>query len=545
MLLSMEQDPEDFRGLSWSHRVRKGDKRKFRKFVGRTKIEGLRHIFLGTSKIRRSIWLILFLTALAVCFYTIIDRIIYLASKPTATTISLQRERLLSFPAVTICSLNPVSRAYSEERNLLEFLRNVVVFDDSLCVQSLENATVEEDFDFYTLLRDGSHPAEDLFLDCRFEGKTCTHEDFLPTITRLGLCYTFNSGSSGITKMTDGSGTTHGLELILNISQDNYIGSRRHEAGVKIAIHQQGVPGEPEDIGIAVPPGRNAFISLRERVIINRGSNRTCQDNPITYNFLQEEYDYSVSACVLNCFFTTIANNCRCIEPSIWTPPNQEQFVGFPECAREDSCCVGEQYYTHQDCEPNCPQLCSYTAYRISTSYSAFPPISSFQLETLERRLGFDLTEFSLSYLQNNLLAVNIYFEDLNVEREMTEDSYTIVAILADIGGQLGLFIGAGILTIIELCIWMIDEIKDRCCGVSEQKLFSWFRTATRKRRKDEYYNVHNPAVAELGDPVGPPPSYNQMTDLDVSLEETNHDSEDSEELDLEGSEDNSNQAND
>ena len=533
----MEQDPEDFRGLSWSYRVRKGDKRKFKKFVSHTKIEGLRHIFLGTSKIRRSIWLILFLTALAVCLYTIIASIIFLASKPTATTISLQREQRLSFPAVTICNLNPVSQMYSEERNLLEFLRNVVIFNDSLCMQSLENATVEEDFDFYTLLREGRHPAEDLFLDCQFEGEPCTPEDFLPTITRLGFCYTFNSGRNGsITKMTNGSGTTHGLELILNISQDDYIGSRRHEAGVKIAIHQQGVPGEPDDIGIAVPPGRNAFISLRERVIINKGSNRTCQDNPITYNFLREEYDYSASACVLNCFFTTIANTCRCIEPSIWTPPSQEQFAEVSECGREDSCCVSEQYYTHQDCEANCPQVCSYTAYSISTSYSAFPPTSRFQQETLGRRLGLDLTEFNDSYLQDNLLAVNIYFEDLNVERETTETSYTIVSLLADIGGQLGLFIGAGILTIIELCIWMIDEIKDRCCGVSEHKLFSWFRTANKKGGNDESYNVHNPGVAELGDPVGPPPSYRQMADLAVPLEETNSDSENSEELDMEGS---------
>ena len=542
----MEQDPEDFRGLSWRRRVRKGDKRKFRKLVDRTKIEGLRHIFLGTSKIRRSIWSILFLTALAFVFYTIIDHIIFLASKPTATTISLQREQLLRFPAVTICSLNPVSQMYSEERNLLEFLRNVVIFNDSLCMQSLENATVEDDFDFYTLLREGRHPAEDLFLDCQFEGEPCTPEDFLPTITRLGFCYTFNSGRNGsITKMTDGSGTTHGLELILNISQGDYIGSRRHETGVKIAIHQQGVPGEPDDIGIAVPPGRNGFISLRERVIINEARNRKCQDNPITYNFLREEYDYSASACVLNCFFRNIANNCSCIEPSIWTPPNQEQFAGFSECGREDSCCVSEQYYTHQNCQPNCPQVCSYTAYSISTSYSAFPPTSRFQQETLGRRLGLDLTEFNDSYLQDNLLAVNIYFEDLNVERETTKTSYTIVSLLADIGGQLGLFIGAGILTIIELCIWMIDEIKDRCCGVSERKLSSWFRTATRKRGGNESYSVHNPAVAELGNPVGPPPSYNQMAALDVPLEDTNSDSENSGELGLEGSRDDSNQAKD
>ena len=211
------------------------------------------------------------------------------------------------------------------------------------------------------------------------------------TITRLGFCYTFNSGRNDTTiEMTDGAGTSHGLELVLNISQDSYTGSRRQEAGVKIAIHPQGVPGEPDDIGIGVPPGRNAFISLRERVVIDKSSNRTCQDidSTVTYNFLQEEYEYSVSACILDCFFRSIAINCNCTEPNIWTPRDQELIN--QSCDKEDSYCIGEQYYTHQNCIPNCLELCRYTAYSVSTSYSVFPPTSPFQLETLGRKLGFD-----------------------------------------------------------------------------------------------------------------------------------------------------------
>ena len=177
VLFSMEEDPEDFRELSCSQRICKGDARRFKKFVRHTKIDGLPQIFLGTSKIRRSIWLIIFLAALGVCLYTIADRIIFLASKPTATTISLQREQRLTFLAVTICSLNPVSQTYLEDRNLLEFIRSIVVFNDSLCMQSLENAPVEDGFDFFTLIRDGRHPARDLFLDCQFDGRPCTHDD--------------------------------------------------------------------------------------------------------------------------------------------------------------------------------------------------------------------------------------------------------------------------------------------------------------------------------------------------------------------------------
>ena len=118
----------------------------------------------------------------------------------------------------------------------------------------------------------------------------------------------------------------------------------------------------------------------------------------------------------------------------------------------------------------------------------------------------------------------------------MTENSYTIVSLLADIGGQLGLFIGAGLLPIIELCIWIIDEIKDRCGGISERKRFGWFNTATRKGEKTEMYN---PAVAQSGDPVGTPTSCNLAIDMPG---ETNIGFKDSQEMDLERLEDDSNQ---
>ncbi|KAK3580736.1 hypothetical protein CHS0354_005746, partial [Potamilus streckersoni] len=59
---------------------------------------------------------------------------------------------------------------------------------------------------------------------------------------------------------------------------------------------------------------------------------------------------------------------------------------------------------------------------------------------------------------QYNFLRVVIYFEDLNYESIEQEPLYEATRFLSDIGGALGLFTGASVLTIVEL-LQLIAEI--------------------------------------------------------------------------------------
>ncbi|KAK3592887.1 hypothetical protein CHS0354_004113 [Potamilus streckersoni] len=52
---------------------------------------------------------------------------------------------------------------------------------------------------------------------------------------------------------------------------------------------------------------------------------------------------------------------------------------------------------------------------------------------------------------RDNFLSVNIYYEDLNYKVFTEEPLYQIERFLADIGGASGLFIGASILSAMEL----------------------------------------------------------------------------------------------
>ena len=61
------------------------------------------------------------------------------------------------------------------------------------------------------------------------------------------------------------------------------------------------------------------------------------------------------------------------------------------------------------------------------------------------------------------------FYKTLSVEVRTTSDSYTVFGLIADIGGNAGLFFGFGILAIVELGMWVTAEVK-RCCGKCRKK---------------------------------------------------------------------------
>ena len=95
--------------------------------------------------IKRLVWVGVVLGATIGCMITITDRIKYLQSRPTATTISNIERRRLNFPAVTVCNLNMFSRKELQKRNLTSIIENAArlvrqELNDQSCKQDLQGS---------------------------------------------------------------------------------------------------------------------------------------------------------------------------------------------------------------------------------------------------------------------------------------------------------------------------------------------------------------------------------------------------------------------
>ena len=211
---------------------------------------------------------------------------------------------------------------------------------------------------------------------------------------------------------------------MVNVNQSNY--AFLADAGVKITIHTQSEPPLPDDQGIGVPTGRNAFISIKQRNIDNQ-TGRNCNSDISSFSFLQGEYTtYSESACIIDCIYTSMADNCECISARSFYSPDTARYSQLPNCALEEFCCIYNVLTSPNKC--NCPAACSSISYETTVSYSYFP--AEHVSQSFANMFGIPV-----NYFLTNFLHINVYFETLNIETQTTSNAYSFVALLSDIGG--------------------------------------------------------------------------------------------------------------
>ena len=437
-----------------------------RKWVDETSLYGIPHIFKGKSKIRRITWALILVVLTAGCLYTVGDNLKRFLEKPTATTVAVESHELtgLPFPAVTVCRLNAYES--SEIAQFAEFIFNPDLAYDihisnnvavGMCDKVLNNMT--EDVRKAAIWEVVQNSFSDFVHFCGFNEDvdndiTFCEEELQPVLTSLGICYTFNSMSNGRPdRYITATGAKYGLKMIFNISQINHP-SIDGNTGIKIVIHERDDIARPNLYGFGIPPGKNAYIGVRKRIDIDHTSNVGCTDDGELSFY--PHYDYSQFACRQNALIKHIAqpNTCNCIlDPS--SRPSSGSYANTPNCTFNDTCCLLNQYSSF-DSRVGCPLPCQFEYYDNQISYSSFP--TGPYLEHLAMSLNL-----SKDSIRNEVMSVNVFYEDLHVTTTTTEYAYTVTVFLSDLGGALGLFLGASLIAFIEIGMLLLDEIKRVC----------------------------------------------------------------------------------
>ena len=451
--------------------------KRFNKWLEHTTVHGIVHVFKGKSTLKRIFWLFIFVGAVTGLLINVVNRFQYLLSSPTATSVRIDNNQDgVQFPAVTICNLTPIDKYTAAQYGVVDFidlLYGSIIFhdydDDSFsssiaeCDRALINSVPDEvkAESLRDLLANGQLSVHDFIVSCSYgtlsnngdEAVYCV-DQFKPIMTNLGLCYTFN-GELNSTRKVAVTGQRYGLRLVLDIHQDYFETSINNDVGIKISLDPQGLLPEPDERGIAVSPGQYAYIALKtEQTIDNSGANN-CKNKETRLTYFPDRY-YSQTGCKLDRYVNDILNNCSCTDTI-----SQLSLDNVKTCTINDICCVftSDVLFSSMYCPVECDKL----EYSSSVSYSQYP-LKSIASELAEHE------NITTEDIYRNLLGVSIYFESVATSVSKTTSSYTVTAFLSDLGGQLGLFIGASVISMLEMGLFCVDELKNVVCAGKVKK---------------------------------------------------------------------------
>ncbi|XP_074990080.1 acid-sensing ion channel 1 isoform X2 [Calonectris borealis] len=515
-------------------------------FASSSTLHGLSHIFsYERLSLKRVVWALCFLGSLALLALVCTNRIQYYFLYPHVTKLDEVAATRLTFPAVTFCNLNEFrfSRVTKNDLyhagELLALLNNRYEIPDTQTADEKQLEILQDKANFrnfkpkpFNMLEfydRAGHDIREMLLSCFFRGEQCTPEDFkvapvekqgeprrcsIPgglwaghqrardggrqVFTRYGKCYTFNAGQDGKPRLiTMKGGTGNGLEIMLDIQQDEYLpvwgetDETSFEAGIKVQIHSQDEPPLIDQLGFGVAPGFQTFVSCQEQRLIYLpppwGDCKAVAGD-------SEFYDtYSITACRIDCETRYLVENCNCRMVHMpgdapYCTPEQ-----YKECADPALDFLVEKDNEYCVCE----MPCNVTRYGKELSMVKIPSKAS--AKYLAKKYNK-----SEQYIGENILVLDIFFEALNYETIEQKKAYEVAGLLGDIGGQMGLFIGASILTVLELFDYAYEVIKHRLCRRGKcRKNHKRNNTDKGVALSMDDVKRHNPCESIRGHPAG------------------------------------------
>ncbi|XP_005880158.1 PREDICTED: acid-sensing ion channel 3 isoform X1 [Myotis brandtii] len=449
-------------------------------FASSCTLHGLSHVFgQGSLTPRRGLWAVAMLLSMAAFLYQVAERVRYYGEFHHETALDERESHQLTFPAITLCNINPLRRSRLTPNDLHwagPSLLGLEPSEHAAFLRALGQPPTppgfmpSPTFDMARLYTRAGHTLEDMLLDCRYRGRPCGPENFTAIFTRMGQCYTFNSGADGAELLTTPKGGAgNGLEIMLDVQQDEYLPVWKDmeetpfEVGIRVQIHTQEEPPSIDQLGFGAAPGYQVFVSCQQQQLSFLPPPwGDCSSASLDPDFEPEPAGplgppspspgpsppYSLMGCRLACETRYVARKCGC---RMMHMPGSAPVCSpqqYKDCAdamlRKDSCV--------------CPNPCAITRYAKELSMVRMP--SRAAARYLARKYNR-----SEAYIAENVLVLDIFFEALNYETVEQKKAYEVSELLGDIGGQMGLFIGASLLTILEILDYLCEVFLDRVLG--------------------------------------------------------------------------------
>ena len=409
-------------------------------YVESTTIHGLSPIYSASNAVLRIFWLLMFVSAFCLMSWQVATLVQKLRKNDIVTNVQSRYQSSLRYPAVTLCNVNGFQK--SKTKDLIGFLP-----DNLNETEIYKYGQSGEEF----LLKDA-------FSLCDIAGDTCQFPRDFKTFstTRLGNCFTWKSN---LTQKQ--LGPEHGFSVVVNIDVAEYSEMSSHRFST---IGAMAVVHSPEETltydgisnnAIYLSPGSLTNIQVKKQYTkrLPYPYPDKCFDKRYfdqLFGFkLKKSFKYSPQLCQTMCYYIN-TYGCSYVPSYMQSTvtrlfsPDEKKFI-FNATAPD---------YCKQKEKCTCPPPCNEEVYLLTVSSSPWPDPLIADAVISEIKNSKYLTRFhnwNETSVRANLLALRIYYNDFTVQTVEQSPAYNGNNFLSDLGGQLGLWIGASVYSGFEL----------------------------------------------------------------------------------------------
>uniref|UniRef100_A0AC34PWH4 Uncharacterized protein n=1 Tax=Panagrolaimus sp. JU765 TaxID=591449 RepID=A0AC34PWH4_9BILA len=327
-----------------------------------------------------------------------------------------------------------------------------------------------------------SNTKRELVHKCSFNGQACDiDQDFLTHVDpTFGSCFTFNHNRT-VNLTSIRAGPMYGLRMLVYVNASDYMPTTE-AIGVRLTIHDKEDFPFPDTSGYSAPTGYISSFGLRLRKMSRLPAPYgDCVPDGKTADYIYQDYEYSVEGCYRSCFQQLVLKDCHCGDPRFPVPSGYHHCEAADVIARK---CLDERTSQlgglHGSFRCRCQQPCRQSIYTVTYSPAKWPS------QSLKVQLGScngTTIECTQHYKENGAM-VEVFYEQLNFEMLTESEAYGLVNLLADFGGQLGLWCGISFITCCEFFFLFLETFY-----MSAQHNYNlYLRRKEEKRRRKELW---------------------------------------------------------
>lgn len=449
----------------------------FGRFAERSSLHGVGRIVETKTTFGKISWaalLIGFILFLSIMLFNVFGS--YLSNNIYIVREKIPVDRMI-FPGISFCptsllrrsgSSNPHSGIVNKYFKMMQSKAHSIEINSFRIANLLSHHNLQSGFES---TRNVTADADTLFIkrmnsSCRFGLNTECHypEGFqeVPVSLFEGVCFKFNHNG---THSQLGEGSYYGMSVILFLNQSDTVPFAGFDegSGIKLVVQTHNSFPFPLENGILVRPGVYTRIMLQKQVYRRLPApypSRCVEKGSGIYPGL-----YTPRNCKRSCFVRYAKKACGGTDAFV------EYFTGErrdpPLNATELQCFYEKQIeaaWPVNAMKCDCPLQCEEEIFLPMISQSLWPTPADlpYYKRIFASSLGLNATEMTDDFVYGNFLKVNIFFSELAYELVSEMPEWTNQKLVSDIGGQMGIWIGASLFSVLELMIFLFYFLRSK-----------------------------------------------------------------------------------